>query len=405
MRAFFLLVLTFAATSQASRLPAKPLGWNSFLDAGSIFPAELNHVDFDTQSEGGNADSTAQIQQQLTSLLDKPGHLEQIYKNYLIQFNKFEEPLPIGAGTTRLALFRAKLLDIAEFNTAARAGKHSWTKAVTRFSDVTAEELPASSNPMLISKMLNVTRFEDLEDFALLSKLVTGGTKDYRDDGIVSPVKDQGLGCKGGGGACYSFAAAAAAESRYARDNGGKILDLAEYEIISCGADFDKEGLLGCNGGDTYRSLIFMKNGLALESDFPAFTGSKSGEMPCPADVSSKTHYAKVTGKNRLPENNEDKLEALLLARGPIMVGVGVDLPDTTGTREWFDYGPNSGVYDGKCGPSENHSVLCVGFTEDAWIIKNSWATTWGEAGYIRLKRGVNKCGVGDTLTFIKELA
>ena len=32
---------------------------------------------------------------------------------------------------------------------------------------------------------------------------------------------------------------------------------------------------------------------------------------------------------------------------------------------------------------------------QDFWLIKNSWGPAWGEAGFIRMKRGTGHCGVG----------
>ena len=52
-----------------------------------------------------------------------------------------------------------------------------------------------------------------------------------------------------------------------------------------------------------------------------------------------------------------------------------------------------------RCGNSHrlNHAVFAVGYESNSyWIIKNSWGTSWGESGYVRIGMGGNPCGVAD---------
>merc|ERR1711959_563183 len=72
----------------------------------------------------------------------------------------------------------------------------------------------------------------------------------------------------------------------------------------------------------------------------------------------------------------------------------------------WNDY--TGGVMtSAACGPMgamyQDHCVMAVGFNTEApvpyWIVRNSWATTFGEEGYIYLEMAENTCGLADDAT------
>jgi hypothetical protein len=60
-----------------------------------------------------------------------------------------------------------------------------------------------------------------------------------------------------------------------------------------------------------------------------------------------------------------------------------------------------NGVFDGCTSQTINHAIMVVGYGKDSasgknyWLVKNSWGTGWGNAGYIKIYRGNNQCGIG----------
>lgn len=63
----------------------------------------------------------------------------------------------------------------------------------------------------------------------------------------------------------------------------------------------------------------------------------------------------------------------------------------------------HSGIMDNaNCGTNLDHAVMVVGYGTDAtsgedyWLVKNSWNTSWGDKGYIKLGmvEGDGICGV-----------
>jgi len=65
-------------------------------------------------------------------------------------------------------------------------------------------------------------------------------------------------------------------------------------------------------------------------------------------------------------------------------------------------------VYDGVCDSDAqhvNHAVVAVGYGKSVdgapyWSVRNSWGAAWGEEGYFRIARGVNKCGLADCASY-----
>jgi len=73
------------------------------------------------------------------------------------------------------------------------------------------------------------------------------------------------------------------------------------------------------------------------------------------------------------------------LAGGPVTIAVDAGV--------WSNY--RSGVLT-SCGKSVNHGVTLVGYktSTNSWLVRNSWGSSWGENGYIRLVYGSNICNM-----------
>ena len=81
------------------------------------------------------------------------------------------------------------------------------------------------------------------------------------------------------------------------------------------------------------------------------------------------------------------------LAQQPLAVAIEAD------KKVFQTY--KSGIMDSaECGTKLDHAVLVVGYGQEGdqeyWLVKNSWNTTWGDKGYIKLaiEDGKGICGV-----------
>ncbi|KAK9152999.1 hypothetical protein Sjap_000479 [Stephania japonica] len=279
----------------------------------------------------------------------------------------------------RFNVFKENVKYIEQFN---KVGNHPYKLSVNEFADLTNEEFKATRNGYkglcLEDKLARVTT----STFKYENVSAVPSTMDWRKKGGVTPVKDQGqCGC------CWAFSAVAATEGIHKLKT-GKLVSLSEQELVDC----DTKGVdQGCEGGlmDDAFHFIVSNKGLNTETGYPY----KGVDGTCSAKKAS-THAAQITGFEDVPANSES---ALLKAVANQPVSVAID----AGGSDFQFY--SSGVFTGSCGTDLDHGVTAVGYGVSAdgmkyWLVKNSWGTSWGESGYIRMQRGVSAkeglCGI-----------
>lgn len=188
-------------------------------------------------------------------------------------------------------------------------------------------------------------------------------------------------------GCCWAFSAVAAMEG-ITQLKTGKLISLSEQELVDCDTTGEDQG---CEGGlmDNAFEFIQQNHGLSTESNYP-YSGT---DGTCNANKEAN-HAAKITGHEDVPANSES---ALLKAVANQPISVAID----AGGSDFQFY--SSGVFTGQCGTDLDHGVTAVGYgtsSDDTkyWLVKNSWGTSWGEEGYIRMQRGVaakeGLCGI-----------
>jgi len=220
---------------------------------------------------------------------------------------------------------------------------------------------------------------------------------DWTTKGATTAVKDQGQ-C----GSCWAFSVTETVESAVHLATNQAPPILAPQQLTSCDTAEDA----GCNGGNPVNAYAYLEKvgGLDVEADYP-YTSGKSQESGTCTWTGKKV--AKVTDwKYAVPpcqsgdcsNQDEDGLKAVLAAHGPLSIVVNAN--------PWQTY--HSGVLDGECGGAMSdldHAVQLVGYDTTAsppyWKVRNSWATVWGEEGYIRLPMGKNSCGMANLVTYV----
>jgi cathepsin L len=207
---------------------------------------------------------------------------------------------------------------------------------------------------------------------------VLADSLDWRTTGAVTPIKDQAQ-C----GSCWAFSTTGSVEGAN-KIKSGQLVSLAEQQLVDCAGS---AGNQGCNGGlmDDAFEYIIKNNGIGSEASYP-YT-ARDGKCKQVTSVATVSKYTDVK------KNDETDLMSAVNIE-PVSVAVDAE--------SWQTY--RKGVMTGLCGKQLDHGVLLIGYgtdgANDYWLVKNSWGTSWGEQGTIRLVRGKNECGIAAAASY-----
>jgi len=290
------------------------------------------------------------------------------FVNWMVQFDKSYAPEEFFY---KYNVFKANFDYVAAHN----AANHTWDVELNKFADLTSAEFKIMYNgyrPELRRGERKVT-LDDLRVNAYPS-----GSLDWVSKGAVTGVKDQGQ-C----GSCWAFSSTGSIEGAVFLKH-GHLTSLSEQQLVDCST---AQGNAGCNGGLMDSAFRYVQaNGLCTESAYPytAKNGVCKSSSCTPSTDSKITGYKDVT-------HTENALGAAVDIT-PVSVAIEAD---QSGFQLY-----KSGVFCGTCGTNLDHGVLAVGYGDEGttayWKVKNSWGTSWGESGYIRMCRNSNKCGISN---------
>nr|ANH58183.1 cathepsin L-b [Azumapecten farreri] len=271
---------------------------------------------------------------------------------------------------------------IQKHNLAADRGAHTFWLGMNEYGDMTNEEFVQTMN----GYRMRTTPSNAPTYMRPLNAGDLPATVDWRPEGYVTPVKNQGQ-C----GSCWAFSTTGSLEGQHFKAN-KTLPSLSEQNLVDCSR---KQGNQGCEGGLMDQAFTYIKqnNGIDTEASYP-YKGTNGKCAFTPANVG-----ATDTGFVDIKSKSESDLQSAVATVGPISVAIDASHMSFQLYR--------TGVYHSFfCSETRlDHGVLAVGYgTEDSkdyWLVKNSWGATWGEKGYIKMSRNRrNNCGIATQASY-----
>ncbi|XP_026750371.2 counting factor associated protein D-like isoform X2 [Galleria mellonella] len=279
---------------------------------------------------------------------------EAVRKNLLMQTTRFVESANRQAGTAKMGLnFLAdRLLSEVEYLTGVVVSK---------------DLRPSEPFPYLRNQLRDVA-----------DKLID--RFDWRSQDAVTHVRYQNA-CK----ACWAFAVTAAIEGAL-KVQSGKLVPLSEKALVDCG---HKTGANGCGGTWPSRAYDYVRDrGLPSLGEYRKYEPKVDS---CEDDRVTPVTF--IRGHVNVTRNNIAALKVAIAKHSPTVVTVD-------GLCYSFLRYTSGVLQDERCSrTAENHAVTAVGYGPNGlngiyFTLKNSWGTSFGENGFIRVHGTSNTAGV-----------
>jgi len=292
------------------------------------------------------------------------------YMNYCAEFNKVTND--VEEFNFRLSNFASTDAFVKENN----SGNETHVAGHNQFSDWSHAEY---------KNILGYVRGErDVRNVQIFDESMNAETVNWTTAGAVTPVKDQGQ-C----GSCWAFSTTGSLEGAHFVAS-GELLSFSEQQLVDCA--YIKYGNYGCNGGLQDNAYKYYEAGYKaeLESVYP-YTSGAGQRGTCSYDESSATAVT-VSSYVDVTPSSPTQMKAALTTQ-PLAVAIEAD-------KYVFQTYKSGVLTSDKCGTTLDHAVLAVGYGsdngQDYWLVKNSWNTTWGDQGYIKLGMDSSNgtCGV-----------
>jgi len=139
---------------------------------------------------------------------------------------------------------------------------------------------------------------------------------------------------------------------------------------------------------------MLAHGGIPTEESYGPYLGQDGF---CKANQS--TTGLKISGWVNVTSGSTEALKVAIASRGPVSVAIDA-------SHKSLSFYSHGVYYEEACSSTDlDHAVLAVGYGtlggQGYWLVKNSWSTYWGNAGYVLMAMRGNNCGVATSATYV----